>query len=70
MNSSDGAGTPSGAPAGFLKALQEQKLKSFSIGTMGKRALSKKEQEELRKKQDEEQVGKVSPARLTSIKSS
>ncbi len=43
----------------FMKNLAEQKLKSFSIGTMGRRALSKKEQEELRKKQEEEDVGKV-----------
>ena len=40
-------------------SLQEQKLKSFSIGTMGKRSLSRKEQEDLKRKQEEDEVGKV-----------
>ena len=34
-------------------------MKSFSIGNMGKRSISRKEQEDLKKKQDEEEVGKV-----------
>ena len=38
----------------FFKSLAEQKLRSFSIGNMGpKRTLSKKEQEEMKKKQDQ-----------------
>lgn len=36
---------------GMMKQLTEQKLKAFSIGTMGKRPLSKKEIEEQRKKE-------------------
>ncbi|GLV43053.1 uncharacterized protein CBL_14269 [Carabus blaptoides fortunei] len=36
------------------KNIPEQKLKAFSIGTMGKRTLSKRELEELRKKEQEE----------------
>lgn len=48
-----------GGGGGFMKSLAEQKLKSFSIGTMGKRTISRKEQEELRKRQEEEDVGKV-----------
>lgn len=48
-----------GPSGGLLRSLAEQKLKSFSIGTMGKRGLSKKEQEEMRKKQEEEAVGQV-----------
>jgi hypothetical protein len=46
---------PGGEEGGrdFMKSLAEQKLRSFSIGTMGtKRVLTKKEQEEMRKKQD------------------
>merc|ERR1712111_86265 len=43
----------------LYRSIAEQKLKSFSIGSMGKRGPSKKEQEELKKKQDEEEVGKV-----------
>lgn len=43
----------------LYRSIAEQKLKSFSIGSMGKRSISRKEQEELRKKQDEEEVGKV-----------
>ena len=38
----------------YLRSLAEQKLRSFSIGNMGtKRTLSKKEQEEMKKKQDQ-----------------
>ncbi len=43
----------------LYRSIAEQKLKSFSIGSMGKRSISKREQEEMRKKQDEEEVGKV-----------
>merc|ERR1712045_476316 len=49
----------SGSKKELYRSIAEQKLKSFSIGTMGKRGISRKEQEELRKKQDEEEVGKV-----------
>ncbi|KAK6638254.1 hypothetical protein RUM44_008683 [Polyplax serrata] len=37
-----------------MKQIAEQKLKAFSIGTMGKRSLSKREIEEQRKKEEEE----------------
>jgi U2-associated protein SR140 len=38
----------------IFRSLAEQKLRSFSIGNMGaKRTLTKKEQEELKKKQDQ-----------------
>lgn len=37
-----------------MKQIAEQKLKAFSIGTMGKRPLSKKELEEQRKKEQEQ----------------
>nr|CAD7453892.1 unnamed protein product [Timema tahoe] len=37
-----------------IKQIAEQKLKAFSIGTMGKRQLSKKEVEDQRKKEQEE----------------
>ncbi|KAL0272337.1 UNVERIFIED_CONTAM: hypothetical protein PYX00_005352 [Menopon gallinae] len=37
-----------------MKQIAEQKLKAFSIGTMGKRPLSKREIEEQRKKEEEE----------------
>ena len=43
----------------LYRSIAEQKLKSFSIGNMGKRGISKKEQEELKKKQDEEEVKNV-----------
>ena len=43
----------------FYRSIAEQKLKSFSIGSMGKRGISRKEQEELKKKQDQEEVAKV-----------
>ncbi|XP_014235371.1 U2 snRNP-associated SURP motif-containing protein [Trichogramma pretiosum] len=39
---------------GLMKQLTEQKLKAFSIGTMGKRPMSKKEVEEIRKKEQEQ----------------
>jgi len=48
-----------GSKKELYRSIAEQKLKSFSIGSMGKRGISKKEQEELKKKQDEEEVGKV-----------
>jgi hypothetical protein len=35
-------------------------LKAFSIGTMGKRTLSKKEQDEQRKREQEEAAAQVS----------
>ena len=43
----------------LYRSIAEQKLKSFSIGAMGKRGISRKEQEEMKKKQEEEEVGKV-----------
>ncbi|XP_044741339.1 U2 snRNP-associated SURP motif-containing protein isoform X2 [Chrysoperla carnea] len=38
----------------ILKQLAEQKLKAFAVGNMGKRALTKRELEELRKKEEDE----------------
>merc|ERR1712083_869151 len=49
----------SGSKKELYRSIAEQKLKSFSIGNMGKRSISRKEQEDLKKKQDEEEVGKV-----------
>ena len=49
----------SGSKKELYRSIAEQKLKSFSIGSMGKRGISRKEQEDLKKKQDEEEVGKV-----------
>ena len=43
----------------LYRSIAEQKLKSFSIGAMGKRGISRKEQEDMKKKQEEEEVGKV-----------
>ncbi len=43
----------------FMRSIAEQKLKSFSIGAMGKRGVTRKEQEEMRKRMDEAEVGKV-----------
>ncbi|XP_015109762.1 U2 snRNP-associated SURP motif-containing protein isoform X1 [Diachasma alloeum] len=42
------------AEKAIMKQIAEQKLKAFSIGTMGKRPLSKKEVEEQRKKEQEQ----------------
>ncbi|XP_011505510.1 PREDICTED: U2 snRNP-associated SURP motif-containing protein [Ceratosolen solmsi marchali] len=42
------------ADKGLMKQIAEQKLKAFSIGTMGKRSMSKKEIEEQRKKEQEQ----------------
>lgn len=42
-----------------LQQITEQKLKAFSIGTMGKRPLSKKELEEQRKKEQEQAAAQV-----------
>ncbi|XP_012278514.1 U2 snRNP-associated SURP motif-containing protein isoform X2 [Orussus abietinus] len=42
------------AEKAIMKQIAEQKLKAFSIGTMGKRPLSKKELEEQRKKEQEQ----------------
>lgn len=44
----------------FQKQIAEQKLKAFSIGSMGaKRALTKKEQEEQKKKEQEAAAAQV-----------
>lgn len=50
-----------GLTPGSAKAISESKLKAFNIGTMniGKKGLSKKEQEELKRKQDEEATAQV-----------
>ncbi|XP_050314384.1 U2 snRNP-associated SURP motif-containing protein [Anthonomus grandis grandis] len=42
-----------------LKNIPEQKLKAFSIGTMGKRTLSKRELEEQRKREEEKAAAHV-----------
>ncbi|XP_039311710.1 U2 snRNP-associated SURP motif-containing protein isoform X3 [Solenopsis invicta] len=42
------------ADKAMMKQIAEQKLKAFSIGTMGKRPLSKKELDEQRKKEQEQ----------------
>ena len=42
-----------------LQQIAEQKLKAFSIGTMGKRPLSKKELDDQRKKEQEEAAAQV-----------
>jgi len=42
-----------------LQKIAEQKLKAFSIGSMGKRSLSKKEQEELKKREQQEAAAQV-----------
>lgn len=46
---------------GSAKTISESKLKAFEVGTMniGKKSLSKREQEELRKKQDEKATAEV-----------
>ncbi|XP_062872309.1 U2 snRNP-associated SURP motif-containing protein isoform X2 [Trichomycterus rosablanca] len=53
--------TPGGTPKSSSKALLESKLKAFSIGKMAvaKRTLSKKEQDELKKKQDERAAAEI-----------
>ena len=43
-----------------MQQIAEQKLKAFSIGTMGKRQMSKKELEDQRKKEQEEAAAQVS----------
>ena len=43
----------------LYRSIAEQKLKSFSIGAMGKRGISRKEQEDMKKRQEEEEVAKV-----------
>ena len=51
----------------FYKSMAEQKLRSFSIGNMvAKRTLTKKEQEELRKKQEQARVWLLSPENTKS----
>jgi hypothetical protein len=42
-----------------MQQITEQKLKAFSIGTMGKRQMSKKELEDQRKKEQEEAAAQV-----------
>lgn len=44
----------------FIQKINEKKLEAFSIGTMGKRVLSKKELEEQRKKEEDEAAAHVS----------
>uniref|UniRef100_A0A9J8BM90 U2 snRNP-associated SURP domain containing n=1 Tax=Cyprinus carpio carpio TaxID=630221 RepID=A0A9J8BM90_CYPCA len=53
--------TPGGAQKTNSKALLESKLKAFSIGKMAvaKRTLSKKEQDELKKKEDERAAAEI-----------
>ncbi|XP_066564964.1 U2 snRNP-associated SURP motif-containing protein isoform X2 [Amia ocellicauda] len=53
--------TPGGTQKASAKALLESKLKSFSIGKMStaKRTLSKKEQEEIKKKEDERAAAEI-----------
>ncbi|XP_064615652.1 U2 snRNP-associated SURP motif-containing protein-like isoform X2 [Liolophura sinensis] len=55
-----------------MKSIPESKLKAFSIGTMnaGKKALSKKEQEDLRRKADEEATAQVYQEFLASFEDS
>lgn len=43
----------------FFQKIAEQKLKAFSVGTMGKRNMSKKEIEEQRKKEQEVAAAQV-----------
>uniref|UniRef100_A0A8K9Y7I0 U2 snRNP-associated SURP motif-containing protein n=1 Tax=Oncorhynchus mykiss TaxID=8022 RepID=A0A8K9Y7I0_ONCMY len=53
--------TPGGSQKSSAKALLESKLKSFSIGktVVPKRTLSKKEQEEIKKKEDERAAAEI-----------
>uniref|UniRef100_A0AAV2LA57 U2 snRNP-associated SURP motif-containing protein n=1 Tax=Knipowitschia caucasica TaxID=637954 RepID=A0AAV2LA57_KNICA len=53
--------TPGGSQKASAKALLESKLKSFSIGKMSgaKRTLSKKEQDEIKKKEDERAAAEI-----------
>ncbi|XP_061877785.1 U2 snRNP-associated SURP motif-containing protein-like isoform X3 [Entelurus aequoreus] len=53
--------TPGGSHKAGAKALLESKLKSFSIGKMSatKRTLSKKEQDEIKKKEDERAAAEI-----------
>ncbi|XP_030629192.1 U2 snRNP-associated SURP motif-containing protein isoform X2 [Chanos chanos] len=53
--------TPGGVQKASTKALLESKLKAFSIGKMAvaKRTLSKKEQDELKKKEDERAAAEI-----------
>ncbi|XP_029003899.1 U2 snRNP-associated SURP motif-containing protein isoform X3 [Betta splendens] len=52
---------PGGSQKASAKALLESKLKSFSIGkmTVAKRTLSKKEQDEIKKKEDERAAAEI-----------
>lgn len=49
----------SGRDSNYLKQIAEQKLKSFSIGTMGKRGVSRKEEEDRKRKEEEAAIGNV-----------
>ncbi|TNN73438.1 U2 snRNP-associated SURP motif-containing protein [Liparis tanakae] len=53
--------TPGGSQKASAKALLESKLKSFSIGKMAvaKRTLSKKEQDDIKKKEDERAAAEI-----------
>ena len=44
-----------GGSGGSIRSIAEQKLKAFSIGLMGKGGRSKKELEDIKKRQDEEE---------------
>uniref|UniRef100_A0A671QJP1 U2 snRNP-associated SURP motif-containing protein-like n=1 Tax=Sinocyclocheilus anshuiensis TaxID=1608454 RepID=A0A671QJP1_9TELE len=61
--------TPGGAQKANSKALLESKLKAFSIGKMAvaKRTLSKKEQDELKKKEDERAAAEIYEEFLTAF---
>ena len=43
----------------YIRSIAEQKLKAFSIGSMGKGGRTKKDEEEIKKKRDEEDTHKV-----------
>lgn len=44
----------------IFQKINEQKLQAFTIGAMGKRPLTRKEQEEIRKREEEEAAAHVS----------
>jgi hypothetical protein len=52
----------------FPQKINEQKLAAFTIGAMGKRGLSRKEQEELKKKEEEEAAAHVNLRFLSLFK--
>ena len=43
----------------YIRSIAEQKLKAFSIGSMGKGGRTKKDEEDIKKKRDEEDTHKV-----------